>query len=339
LARDSAGKPLTDPPILWEIESDPVLAGTKIIAEAWDAGGLYQVGSFIGHRWAEWNGQYRDDVRKFIKGDPGMVEKLSQRIAGSRDLYHQPDRKPDRSVNFITAHDGFTLNDLVSYNHKHNYINGEFNLDGHNANFSWNHGIEGPTDDPHIEALRVRQIKNFLTILMLSQGTPMFLMGDEVRRTQKGNNNAYCQDNAISWFNWQDVQKQAGLLRFTRKLIQFYHDHHLFRSEMYWTLPGGPEIYWHGVKLGRPDWGYHSHSLAFELVNHQYEEHLHVILNAYWKPLGFNLPLVPFGKAWYRVVDTFLPSPDDFSEPNQTLLEGQHVYTVQPRSVVVLKER
>ncbi len=338
LARDTHGNPLADPPILWEIESDPVLAGTKIIAEAWDAAGLYQVGSFIGHRWAEWNGQYRDDVRQFVKGDPGMVVKLAERIGGSRDLYPRPDRKPDRSVNFITAHDGFTINDLVSYNHKHNFSNGEFNQDGLNANYSWNCGIEGPTDDPEIEALRIRQIKNFTAILMLSQGTPMFLMGDEIRRTQKGNNNAYCQDNEINWFNWDDVQKQADLLRFTQKLIQFYHAHHLFRSEIYWTLPGGPEIYWHGVKLGQPDWGHHSHSLAFELVHPEFEEHLHVIVNAYWEPLDFELPLLPFGKTWHRVIDTSLASPEDFSDPPTPLPDGQMKYTAQARSVVLLTE-
>jgi isoamylase len=338
LARDQFGNPLADPPILWEIESDPILAGTKIIAEAWDAAGLYQVGSFIGHRWAEWNGQYRDDVRRFIKGDPGTVLKLSERIGGSRDLYPQPDRKPSRSINFITAHDGFTLNDLVSYNKKHNYPNGEFNLDGLDANFSYNHGVEGPTEDPEIKTLRFRQIKNYLTILMLSQGTPMLLMGDEIRRTQAGNNNAYCQDNEISWFNWDDVQKQADLLRFTKKLIQFYHKHHLFRAEIYWTLPGGPEIIWHGVKLGLPDWGYHSHSLAFELVDPDYEEHLHVMLNAYRKPLDFDLPRIPVGRTWCRVIDTSLPSPGDYVDTPPPLPNGQIKYNVLSRSVVVLKE-
>jgi glycogen operon protein len=339
LARDTFGKPLANPPILWEIESDPVLAGTKIIAEAWDAAGLYQVGSFIGHRWAEWNGQYRDDVRQFFKGEPGTVVKLAERIGGSRDLYPQLDRKPDRSVNFITAHDGFTLNDLVSYNHKHNFANGEFNQDGLDANFSWNHGVEGPTDNAEIEALRIRQIKNFTTILMLSQGTPMIQMGDEIRRTQKGNNNAYCQDNEISWFNWNDVQKHADLLRFTQKVIQFYHDQCLFHTETYWTLPDGPEIYWHGVKLGKPDWENHSHSLAFELVHPECEEHLHVMVNAYWEPLEFDIPFLNFGKKWHRVIDTQYASPEDFCDPPKPLKDGRINYTLQPRSVVVLKER
>jgi isoamylase len=338
LARDEYGNPLKDPPILWEIESDPILAGTKIIAEAWDAAGLYQVGTFIGHRWAEWNGQYRDDVRCFIKGDPGTVVKFAERIGGSRDLYPQPDRKPKRSVNFITAHDGFTLNDLVSYNHKHNYMNGEFNLDGFNANFSWNCGSEGPTDDPEIEALRLRQIKNFFTIMMLSQGTPMLLMGDEVRRTQLGNNNAYSQDNEISWFNWETLEAQADLLRFVKKLIRFYHRYQLFQADFYWTLPGGPEIFWHGVKLGQPDWGNNSHSLAFELVDPENEEHLHFMVNAYWEFLNFELPLLPERKTWYRVIDTHLPSPGDFADPQFLIPRKQMKYLVQPRSVVVLTE-
>ena len=198
LSRDEWGQPLKSPQTLWTIESDPLLAGTKIIAEAWDAAGLYQVGSFIGHRWAEWNGQFRDDVRRFVKSDRGAVPKLAARLAASPDLYPQPDREPNRSINFITCHDGFTLNDLVSYNVKHNAANGQRNADGPDTNFSWNCGVEGPIDDPAIEALRQRQIKNLLAILFLSQGTPMLLMGDEVCRTQRGNNNAYCQDNALS---------------------------------------------------------------------------------------------------------------------------------------------
>ena len=217
LSRDEWGQPLKSPQTLWTIESDPLLAGTKIIAEAWDAAGLYQVGSFIGHRWAEWNGQFRDDVRRFVKSDRGTVPKLAARLAASPDLYPQPDREPNRSINFITCHDGFTLNDLVSYNFKHNVANGQHNADGPDTNFSWNCGVEGPTDDPAIEALRLRQIKNLLAILFLSQGTPMLLMGDEVRRTQRGNNNAYCQDNELSWFDWRDVERHADVLRFVRE--------------------------------------------------------------------------------------------------------------------------
>ena len=338
LARDKLGQVLADPPILWEIDSDPVLAGTKIIAEAWDAAGLYQVGSFIGHRWAEWNGRFRDDVREFIKSDSGKVIKFAERIAGSRDLYPQPEREPNRSVNFVSAHDGFTLNDLVSYNNKHNYMNGEFNQDGDDANYSWNCGVEGPTDDPAVESLRTRQIKNLITILMLSQGTPMLLMGDEVRRTQKGNNNAYCQDNEISWFDWDLVHTNQDLLRFVKRIICFYHQNRLFQTDEYWTLPGGPEIFWHGVKLEESDWGHESHSLAFELVHPDCNEHLQVMVNAYWEPLNFEIPALSGKRLWHRLIDTHLSSPEDFSDPPSPLLEGQKTYFVQPRSIVVLVE-
>jgi glycogen operon protein len=337
LARDPTGDPLKDPPILWEIESDPVLAGTKIIAEAWDAAGLYQVGSFVGHRWAEWNGQYRDDVRRFAKGDVCTVDRLAARVAGSRDLYPQPDREPNRSINFITCHDGFTLNDLVSYNQKHNQANGHGNRDGGEPNFSWNCGVEGPTTNPNVEALRERQIRNLLTILLTSQGTPMLLMGDEARRTQRGNNNAYCQDNETSWFDWQALERQADLLRFTRQMIAFYRAHRLFQEEKFWTDPGDAEIIWHGVKLRRPDWGPDSHSLAYELMYTSCGEHLHVMLNAYWEALNFELPPLPDGQRWARVVDTSLPPPDDFAHPAAALPPGDKSYTVSPRSAVVLE--
>jgi len=337
LARDESGIPLKNPPILWEIESDPILASTKIIAEAWDAAGLYQVGSFIGHRWAEWNGQYRDDVRRFVKSDPDTLPRLAARIAGSRDLYPQPDREPNRSINFITCHDGFTLNDLVSYNEKHNHANLTDNQDGADANFSWNCGSEGYAGNPAVEELRERQIRNFLVILLTSQGTPMLLMGDEVRRTQNGNNNVFCQDNPTSWFNWADEERHADLLSFTRKLIRFYHDHHLFHEEHFWTEPGGPEIIWHGVKQSQPDWGHDSHALAYELVHPATGEHLYVILNAYWKSLEFELPSLPEGSLWQRVVDTSLPAPHDFATPGESLPADQARYEVKPRCAVILQ--
>ena len=207
LTRGGDGRPLPYPPVLWYVELDDVLAEVKLIVEAWDAGGLYQVGRFPGYRWAEWNGAYRDDIRRFVRGDPGMVSMVASRITGSSDLYQAAGHMPINSVNFITCHDGFTLNDLVSYHTKHNEANGENNRDGSNENYSCNHGMEGETSDPDIEALRERQIKNFVTILMLSQGVPMLLAGDEIRRTQQGNNNAYCQDNEISWFDWQWLRK------------------------------------------------------------------------------------------------------------------------------------
>ena len=345
MSRDEEGQPLKNPPILWEIESDPVLAEAKIIAEAWDAAGLYQVGTFIGHRWAEWNGQFRDEVRRFVKGDEGMVGRLAQRITGSRDLYRQPDREPNRSVNFITCHDGFTLNDLVSYNVRHNQANALDNHDGVDLNHSWNCGVEGPTADPAIEALRLRQMKNLLTILLTSQGTPMLMMGDEARRTQSGNNNAFCQNNALSWFDWEDLQRNADLHRFTRALIRFYQRYSLFHEEHFWADPGSPEVTWHGVKLNQPDWNDYSHSLAYELRYPEKGEHLYVALNAYWEALEFELPPIGFPSVprssvnaggWRRFVDTSLPSPEDCcAAASLPPVEGNR-YLVQPHSAVIL---
>jgi glycogen operon protein len=339
LARDEWGQPLRSPPILWEIESDPVLAGTKIIAEAWDAAGLYQVGTFIGHRWAEWNGQYRDDVRAFVKGEPGMVRKLADRITASPDLFPQRDREPNRSINFVTCHDGFTLNDLVAYNRKHNDANGHANTDGTDANFSWNCGDEGPVKGRKIEALRDRQMKNLVSILLVSQGTPMLLMGDEVRRTQRGNNNAYCQDNETSWLDWRGVQLHADMLRFVKGMIRFNREHRLFQEERFWMTEGSPDVIWHGIHLYQPDWGDASHSLAFELLYPEQGEHLHIMLNAYWEPLTFELPSLPPEQRWRRVVNTALPSPDDICEPGKEPPVAGREYRVEARSVVILLAR
>jgi glycogen operon protein len=354
LARDEDGKPLKSPPILWEIESDPVLAGCKLIAEAWDAAGLYQVGTFIGHRWAEWNGQFRDDVRRFIKGDTGMVRKLAQRLAGSPDLYPQPDRDPHRSVNFVTCHDGFTLNDLVSYNVKHNEANGEKNRDGSDSNFSWNCGVEGPVNTPSplggrgqgegaaIEELRQRQVKNFLVALLTAHGTPMFVMGDEARRSQRGNNNAYCQANELSWFDWAGPRQHEDLARFVQTLIRFRRGHHIFHCERFWgggeeDQLGMPKLTWHGVRAGQPDLGDDSHSMAFELESADGGEWLYVIFNAYWEPLRFTLPGLPSGRRWLRVVDTAQPSPADIAAPGQEVPVGKDCYEVAARSAVILR--
>jgi isoamylase len=220
LSRDESGCPVENPPIIWDIDSDPALADTKLIAEAWDAAGLYQVGSFIGDSWKEWNGRFRDDVRRFMKADDGTVARLPYRLFGSPDIYGRAQREPEQSINFVTCHDGFTLNDLVSYNAKHNEFNGENNCDGMDANLSWNCGVEGPSDDPVIESLRNRMVKNFLAVTLLSIGTPMLLMGDEVRRTQRGNNNAYCQDNEIGWFDWSLLEKHRDIHRFVKMLIE-----------------------------------------------------------------------------------------------------------------------
>ncbi len=336
LSRGSDGRPLDDPPLLWEIESDPVLAGTRIIAEAWDAGGLYQVHNFVGKRWAVWNGQYRDTLRRFVKSDPGLTVGLADAIGGSPFLFRRLDRDPIRSINYITCHDGFTLNDLVSYNEKHNWANGEDNRDGSSDNHSWNCGAEGATGDATVETLRRRQIKNFLTLLLLSQGTPMLLMGDEVRRSQWGNNNAFDQDNELSWLDWDNVERHADVLRFTQTLLRFRRQSRLFHDRSFWITPGGTEIHWHGLALGRPDWGAESRVLAFELSNAMAAEHLHVMINAYWQPLDFELPFLTTGRAWRRLVDTALDPPHDISDPPSGPLLGARHYRVQPRSVVVL---
>ncbi len=339
LSRDEKGFPLPSPPILWEIESDPVLAGTKIIAEAWDAGGLYQVGTFIGHRWAEWNGKFRDDVRRFVKSDAGFVSAMASRILASPDLYPDPSRQPNRSINFITAHDGFTLNDLVSYNDKHNEANGENNSDGESNNQSWNCGWEGETDDPGVNQLRSRQIRNFLTILLVSQGTPMIVMGDEVRRTQYGNNNAYGQDNELSWFDWDDLERHADLHRFTRGLIHFIQEHKIFQQDQFWSSLDDDhrmEITWHGVALDEPDWGGGSRTLAFSLGRPGGGDYLHVMLNAYWNSVPFELPPLKRGWRWSRIVDTALPSPNDYCDKGKHQVINGDNYIVEGHAAVIL---
>ena len=339
-SRDQDGKPLPNPPLIWDIETDPVLAGTKLIAEAWDAGGLYQVGSFIGDRWKEWNGRFRDDVRAFLRGDEGMVPRLAERFLASPDIYAHEAREPEQSINFVTCHDGFTLNDLVSYNRKHNWANKEGNRDGSDQNLSWNCGVEGPTDDPEIEALRLRQIKNFFTITLLSLGVPMLLMGDEVRRTQRGNNNAYCQDNEISWFDWSLTEKNAGLLRFVRKLIRFRRSLTVFkeaRGDLSLSeLLHQAQLEWHGVELGKPDWRPISHSLAFSVRGQS--GLFHLMFNAYREPLEFELP--PASEQgledWRRIIDTARESPDDFCERGVPCPAEADRYRVESHSVVVL---
>ena len=348
LARNDFGQPIGEPGnsmnVLSRIESDPDLAGTKLIAEAWDAAGLYGVGRFVelADWFAEWNGPFRDDVRRFIKSDRGSINALAARILASPDIYLRSDTDINRSVNFITCHDGFTLNDLVSYNRKHNLANKEENYDGANDNFSWNCGTEGVTDNPNIEQLRSQQIKNFLTILFISQGTPMLQMGDEVRRTQRGNNNAYCQDNNLSWFDWSLVNKHEGLLRFVKKLIRFIQRLDIFRQERFLEVTHAstePHLIWHGQYLGQPDWGKDSHSLAFSLSDPSSNEHLHVMLNAYWEPIDFELPPLESGNYWHRIIDTALAPPDDFCDLETAVKIASDSYLVTARSSVILMEK
>jgi isoamylase len=343
LERDESGNLMPNPPVLWDIDSDPVLAGTKLIAEAWDAVGLYQVGSFIGDSWREWNGRFRDDVRSFFRGDEGSVVPLADRLLGSPQIYGHKQREAEQSVNFVTCHDGFTLNDLVCYERKHNEANGEDNRDGANDNRSRNWGVEGPTLDPAIEALRNRQVKNFLAVTMLSLGLPMILMGDEVRRTQQGNNNAYCQDNEMSWFDWSLIAEHRDVHRFVRLLCaqRVFEDTEPERQRLSLTqVLRSAKRAWHGVKLGRPDWAVSSHSLAFSAETQHDQLLVHVILNAYWEPLDFELaPLSGSDPLWRRWVDTSLESPDDILEWDAARPVPGRVYRAGPRSVAALFAR
>ena len=340
LERDESGNVLPSPPVLWDIDSDPALAGTKLIAEAWDAAGLYQVGSFPGDRWGEWNGRFRDDVRSFYRGDEGFVAPLADRLIGSPKIYGHKEREAEESVNFVTCHDGFTLNDLTSYNQKHNEANGENNRDGADDNRSCNWGVEGPTDDSVVEELRNRQVKNFLTVTMVSLGLPMILMGDEVRRTQFGNNNPYCQDNATSWFDWTLVARHADMLRFVRMLcVQRQNRRATSPSEhrsLNQMLREGSRA-WHGVKLGQPDWSFDSHSLALSTACRKDNLLLYLILNAYSKPLEFELPpMSPENDLWRRWIDTSLDSPSDIVEWSAAPTVMNPTYLAQPHSVVAL---
>jgi glycogen operon protein len=337
LSRDEHGNPISNSPILWDIDSDPILAGAKLMAEAWDAGGLYQVGSFGGDRWKEWNGRFRDDVRSFIRGDRGTVQNLRLRMLGSPDLYSHSHHPPEQSINFSTCHDGFTLNDLVSFDRKHNELNRQDNQDGSDDNRSWNCGEEGETASPEIEELRERQIRNFLAITLLSLGTPFLLMGDEVRRSQRGNNNAYCQNNLISWFDWSLCEKHSALFRFVQRLI-------CLRQKFSHGLSGNTlslteciqraTISWAGVSLSAPDLSEDSHSLAVT-AHLENEGLIHIMLNMYWEPLEFALPAAQ-GRpvVWRTVLDTSESEPATDDKYDQSVTSR-----VGPRSIVLLESR
>ncbi len=338
LARAPDGAPMKYPPVLWQIDLDEILADTKLIAEAWDAAGLYQVGHFPGYRWSEWNGFYRDTIRDFIRGVPGRISAVADALTGSAGLYEASGHGPMNSVNFITAHDGFTMNDLVSYQYKHNHANGEGNRDGVDDNKSWNCGIEGRTDDPEIEALRDRQVKNFATLLMLSQGVPMFVMGDEVRRSQGGNNNAWCQDNEVSWFDWSLPEQRPDMLRFWSRLISFRRAHDALRRDRFFdgstSARGLPDISWHGTELGQPGWhDKEGRALAWTIAGDDDSADIHIMANMFWEPLDFALPEVS-GYRWNRLLDTARPSPDDIPDTPQQV-KGDRL-TVAGRSIIVL---
>jgi glycogen operon protein len=406
LGRDRRGNVMVEPPVIESITEDGVLADAKLIAEPWDAAGLYQVGRFpFGRRWSEWNGKYRDDVRQFWKGDPGMTSAVANRICGSSDLYQWSGRLPRHSVNFVTAHDGFTLNDLVSYNHKRNEANGEGNRDGESNNHSWNCGVEGETRDPDVLALRHRQARNMMTTLMLSQGVPMLLAGDEFLRTQQGNNNAWCQDNEISWVNWKLAEENDGFLRFVRELIWLRRRHPALRRRRFFVgefrrsgqpAPSAPiltdpmhtvevfpsagpvrpgdagmpreaaeggsaratrergksvsplaDIHWHGVEPDQPDFSFTSRTLAFSLdgrftgregdADYQIDTDFYVAMNAWSGELRFRVPAAPTRRRWRRLIDTALPSPEDFVPEGEgpPVADGT-AYPVAPFSTLVL---
>ena len=349
LGRDQNGCPMPNPPLLESLAHDPILGKTKLIAEAWDAGGLYQVGAFPSWgRWAEWNGKYRDSIRRFLKGDEHVLGDVKERIAGSADLYASQNRGIKASVNFITAHDGFTLMDLVSYNGKHNEANGEDNRDGEDNNNSWNCGWEGECEDAGINYLRHKQIKNAISLLMVSQGIPMILSGDEMGNTQYGNNNAYCQDNEIGWLDWTNLQKNEDIYNYFRKIIRFRQAHKALRFEYHfghcdYRNLGYPDFSWHGVKAWRPDTGYNNLTAAF-MLNGRYAEtdggpddFIYVAMNMHWDMHGFELPQLPEGMAWHVFANTEMAAPDDICEPGEEcMIENQQEILVGPRSIMIL---
>jgi glycogen operon protein len=333
LGRGANGKVLDDPPLIQHIAEHPLLSGVKLIAEAWDAAGLSHLGKFPAWgRWAELNGVYRDDVRRFIRGDAGATASVAKRICGSLDLYGDSARHPYHSVNFITCHDGFTLNDLVSYNSKHNEANGENNRDGWDANYCCNFGREGPTDDGFIYATRQRQLRNYFTMLLISQGVPFILHGDEFARSQRGNNNAYCQDNEVSWVDWSLTRKNTGLVRFVRMMIALRKRYFALSREQFVN-----RVSWHGVHVGGPDWTGQSRTLAFQLHGWHGHPDLYVTFNAHWESQRFNLPPHNGHWNWKRLVDTNLASPDDIVEETQDVqLRPADHYIMSPRSAVIL---
>ena len=345
LARGEDGAPMYHAPVVWNIELSDILERTGLFAEAWDAAGLYQVGSFPGFRWAEWNGRYRDLIRQFLKGDPGKVPELATRLTGSSDLYQSSGRLPINSVNFITCHDGFTLYDLVSYNEKHNQDNGEDNHDGDNQNHSWNCGAEGTTDAPAVNALRLKQVKNFMAVLMLSQGVPMILAGDEVLRSQQGNNNGYCQNNALSWFDWSLLEKNQEMFCFTKGMIQLRKRHPCLMQRQYLTgamkdISNLQDIAWHGLQLNEPQWAdSSSRVLACTLSRVEPEEEdLHIIFNMSEDSLSMALPELK-ERAWYLAVDTARSISMDIIEPEQQQAIRENNIQVCSRTIVVCESR
>ena len=346
LGRDQNGHPLANPPLIEMMAHDPILANAKLIAEAWDAGGLYQVGSFPDYgRWAEWNGKYRDVIRRFLKGDENTLWEVSQRIMGSPDLY---ERGPTASINFITAHDGFTLNDLFSYNEKHNYANGEDNRDGTNDNLSWNCGVEGQTSNPTVNNLRRRQIMNAIAILMVSRGVPMILMGDEIAHTKYGNNNTYCHDNELNWFDWSQLDHNQDIFQFFKYCIQFRREHFVLRQNHHFyhrdiVGSGYPDISWHSTTAWHTDWDKHKRTLAFMLCgehavsDEKPDNYIYVAMNMHWENHEFEIPQLPDGMKWHVFVNTSDGVKTNIHAPNtEPQIDNQHYIFLSSRSVVIL---
>jgi isoamylase len=343
--RGEDGRPLPNPPLPWNIELSRTLTRLPLIAEAWDARGLYHVGAFPGLSWTEWNGRYRDVIRRFVRGDRGIIGEVASCIAGSSELYADDGRLPNNSVNFITCHDGFTLRDLVSYNCKHNEANGEDNRDGSNDNLSWNCGAEGETDDAGINILRRRQAKNLIAILMTSRGVPMLMAGDEILRTQHGNNNGWCQDNELSWFDWRLVQTERNMFGFVRGMIALRRRHPSLTRNAFFTgrrVPGRDilDITWHGVSLNEPGWHdssaqFLAYTVAAVTAN---EEDLHVVLNMADLSFDAPLPAIP-GRQWYLAADTFERATSGIFWPGNQSPVGSATWHVQPRSVVIFEGR
>jgi len=344
LGRAQDGTILSNPPLIERIESDPILRNTKIIAEAWDAAGAYQVGKFPG-RWAEWNGKFRDDIRRFWRGDDKSVGAFATRISGSSDLYSHNNRSPLHSINFITSHDGFTLNDLVSYTHKHNRNNGENNNDGDNHNLSYNYGIEGNEVTPFIESIRTKQIKNFIFTLLISQGVPMITAGDEFRRTQKGNNNAYCQDNEISWIDWNLIDNNHAIFEFVKNMITFRKNHPVLRKRHFASSEnpqdGNSEFSWHGTRPFLPDWSDNCKIIGCMLngeaavsENKKRDSDIYFVCNASLFNYRIELPESPSGRQWRLVTDTADKEHTFFPDGNISVLTD-NMYRVKKQSAIL----
>lgn len=342
MVRDQDGEPLHRPPVLWAIDTDPVLANTQLIAEAWDTGGLHLVGEFPGNRFACWNGPYRDAVREFLKGDAGVIERLMARIVGSPDLFGRPSDRPAASINFVTCHDGFTLRDLVTYEQKSNWENGEENRDGSNDNRSWNSGTEGDSEKPDVVALRERRIRNFITLLFFSHGTPMLLAGDEWGQSRQGNNNPWSLDNERNWLDWNLADSEADLLRFVRLTAQLANEYPLLATNRFWraTSPGQEgDITWHGLLPHKPDWSALSRHLAYELIPETGTERLLVILNAESTAHAFTLVPPPEGTVWQCVIDTGAASPADFDLKQPRRHPVANTISVGAHTIMVLVSR